>query len=251
MNDENVSAPRTLTEEVYRKLRHDIINGRYAPGSKLRVEELRKNYDVGGGTCREALTLLLSDSLVTIFGQRGFRVADISYTDFVDITNNRILIEVEALRQSIVNGDEQWEAEVVASFHRLNKAEESLEKPTPEATAYWEERNRAFHHTLISASPSRWLKQFTSLLYQQSERYRRILIQSLGPNTSEGNDEWPRQKKEHNEIFKAVLQRDTERAAQLLTEHISYPIRDFEKLTKALEVTKSIHTTRSNGKPKP
>lgn len=235
MRDIDPAAPRTLTEEIYRKLRFDIINGRYAPGSKLRVEELRKNYDVGGGTCREALTLLLSDSLVTSSGQRGFRVADISYDDFVDITNNRVLVEIEALRQSISCGDDQWEAEVVAAFHRLSKAEESFKEPTAENTAHWEDRNRAFHHALISACPSRWLKQFTAILYQQSERYRRVLMHSLGPNAGEGKVEWLRQKTEHNEIFRAVLDRNTDRAVQLLTDHISYPIQDFEKLAGALD----------------
>src|SRR6476646_8542333 len=72
---------RTLIERAYAQLRDDIVEGRLAPGEKLRVEHLKSRYEVGAGTLREAITRLVSDALVDAEGQRGFRVAPMALTD--------------------------------------------------------------------------------------------------------------------------------------------------------------------------
>ena len=87
---------RTLIEQAYRQLRDDIIEGRLAPGEKLRVEHLRRHYAVGAGTLREAITRLVSDALVEAEGQRGFRVAPVALDDLEDLTRLRLHIEIEA-----------------------------------------------------------------------------------------------------------------------------------------------------------
>ena len=96
--------PKTLVEGAYQRLRRDIIEGVHAPGEKLRVEHLKDRYEVGAGTLREALLLLVTDALVVAQGQRGFRVSPISIEDFEDITRTRLLLETEALRQSLQLG---------------------------------------------------------------------------------------------------------------------------------------------------
>ena len=115
------TTPRTLVERAYLSLRHDVVCGKLAPGERLRVEHLKDQYEVGAGTLREALSLLVSDALVTSEGQRGFRVAPISLADLEDVTNTRVMLETEALRQSIRRGDAQWEAALVASYRLLTE----------------------------------------------------------------------------------------------------------------------------------
>lgn len=207
--------PKTLVEGAYQRLRRDIIEGVHPPGEKLRVEHLKDQYDVGAGTLREALLLLVTDALVVAQGQRGFRVAPISIEDFEDITRTRILLETDALRQSIARGGEDWEAGVVAAFHRLSRAEQKLgdeDSYVQAAAEDWEKRNRNFHDALIAASPSRWTRHFQNILYQQSERYRRIsLFRKPIPRDLHA---------EHQALFDATLARDADRAATILTEHI-------------------------------
>lgn len=204
--------PKTLVEGAYQRLRRDIIEGVHPPGEKLRVEHLKDQYNVGAGTLREALLLLVTDALVVTQGQRGFRVAPISIADFEDITRTRVLLETEALRQSIAFGGEDWEAGVVAAFHRLSRAEERLADNDSSTTEEWEKRNRAFHEALIAASSSRWITHFQQILYQQSERYRRI---SLFRQPIERDVH-----AEHQALFDATMARDSTRATSILTEHI-------------------------------
>ncbi|HJV54063.1 MAG TPA: FCD domain-containing protein, partial [Noviherbaspirillum sp.] len=164
------------------------------------------------GTLREALSLLLSDALVVSEGQRGFHVAPISLGDLEDITRTRVLLESEALRQSITTGSDEWEAELVAAFHKLTRTEEKLSRRDDDDLREWELRNRDFHEALISACESRWLRYLIGLLYRQSERYRHIALS----NTVLARDVHA----EHTEIYDAALARDTKRAARAIERHI-------------------------------
>ncbi len=218
--------PKTLVEGAYHQLRKDIIEGKLRPGEKLRVEHLKTHYDVGAGTLREALQLLMTDALVVAQGQRGFNVAPISLSDFEDITRTRVLIECEALRQSIARGGDEWEAAVLGSFHRLSRAEERLAEDVETSRAEWEVRNKAFHETLISACPSRWIQHFQQLLYRQSERYRRISLY---------NNQIPRDvHAEHAKLCEAAVGRDAERACAVLTEHIIRTLDGMRKMPREL-----------------
>ena len=93
--------PRTIAKSIYRRLRQDILWGRFAPGSPLRSDQLRARYDVGISPLREALTRLASERLVTAVGQRGFRVAPLTAYDVEDTMATRLVIEGEALARSI------------------------------------------------------------------------------------------------------------------------------------------------------
>lgn len=219
LDDFNVAAlrrgARTLVEFAYEALRQDILRGALPPGEKLRVEVLRERYDVGASTLREALTLLVGENLVTAEGQRGFRVAPISLEDFHDLIRVRKLIETEALRDSIRQGDDEWEAGVVGAFHRLSKVEEQLKTGDPSGlSGEWEVRNRAFHEALIGACSSRWLRHFYDMLYQQSERYRRIALSSSGHVTKRDVHA------EHEAIMAAALARDEDEACRVTRDHI-------------------------------
>ena len=163
--------PKTLVEGAYLALRNDIIRGVYTASSKLKVDHLKDVYQVSGGTLREALALLVADSLVYAEGQKGFFVSPRSIKDVKEITQLRVNLEIQALTESIQNGDDKWEADVMAAYHRLALAErklalEDIEQRNAQFFS-WEERNAEFHASLVSACQSKWLLQFIGILYQQ------------------------------------------------------------------------------------
>lgn len=204
---------KTLTEQAYAQLQRDILNGTLAPEMKLQAETLKERYGVSGSTLREALTRLTAELLVTFEGQRGFRVASTSREDFADLCDIRKTVETEALKRSIQNGDDNWEARVVATFHRLAKVE--LQFPDNQAALYeeWELRNRAFHTALLSACPSRWLIRMHDQLFQQAERYRRITFAARGAQARNVHAE-------HRAIMEAAIAREVEAACGLAASHI-------------------------------
>ncbi len=210
----------TLASTVLDRLRADIVHGRLAPGEKLRLEHLTTTYDAGRTPLREACCRLAAEGLVAIEDQRGFRVMPISRADLIDLTRTRQQIETLALRASIARGDLAWEGEVTAALHRLMRLSKSgattgaapRTKPAP-LDDTWENEHGRLHQTLLSACDSPWLLRFHALLFDQSERYRRLAAAYGQPERDIDG--------EHVALVRAALDRDAERACALLTEHIA------------------------------
>ena len=223
-NVQSGSRSVSLVEKAHAALKQNIIAGHHLPGEKLRVEHLKADYGVGSSTLREALTLLIADQLVVTEGQRGFRVALVSAEDLIDLSRIRILLEKEAISQSIAHGDEEWEGNVVSSFHILSRATKAFaENPKdPASLDEWERRHRAFHLALISAAQSQRIHDFISLTYQQYERYKHMFL-SVATEFYKDRDAGA----EHAAIVDAVLARDTDTATKLLEEHLTRSIDEW------------------------
>lgn len=206
------AAPTTRVQATFEALRAEIISGELKPGSRLAIEHLRTRHGVGSSTIREALSLLMADALVESEDQRGFTVKPMSIEDLRDLSALRILIESEALRRSIADGDDGWEANLVAAFHLLTKAQGRLDNGDDDAVAEWERRNRAFHAALNAGSESPWRRQLLATLQRHTERYRRAAL----VDTSVPRDVHD----EHGQLMEAALDRDADRACRLLAEHI-------------------------------
>jgi DNA-binding GntR family transcriptional regulator len=219
---------KTLIERVYRDLKHDIIRGHLRPGAKLPIEELRARYAVSSSTIREALLLLVADSLVTSEGQRGFRSAPVSLEDFREITNLRKMMETMALRESIALGDDNWEAAVVAAFHNLSLIDTRGTRKSESLAREWDQRNQDFHDALLSASKSTWVRHFRRILYHSSERYR---VLSLATQKIRSGV-----RQEHKAIMEAALARDADRACRLTEEHIEHTFATVAKIPKEMLV---------------
>lgn len=208
-------APRTLVEKAYLALRRDIVRGEHQGGDRLRVEHLKDRYGVGAGTLREALALLVSDALVVAEGQRGFRVSAMSLADLEDVTNTRVLIETEALRQSIRRGDAPWEDRLRAAYDALSRAEARRSEAGVAWEADWEAANKHFHEVLISAHGSDWCRHLLGILYRHAERYRHVVLR-MGAAEDVHRDVH----REHTEIYNAALARQDARAALALEAHV-------------------------------
>lgn len=200
---------RTLTERAYEQLRDDIIEGKLGPGEKLRVEHLKLRYQVGAGTLREALTRLVSDALVVTEVQRGFFVTPMTIEDLADLTELRVQIEINALRQSVREGSEQWRAQLRLDYERLCAVEQPRQV---QHSREWEHLNAQFHETLISGHESAWTQKLLRILARHGERYRRYSM-SLSQS---GRD----LHREHQEIFEAAMAGNELRAALALEAHI-------------------------------
>jgi GntR family carbon starvation induced transcriptional regulator len=209
---QDVALQNTAGFDIHRKLRADILDCRIAPGERLRFEDLRERYAAGIGTLREALSHLVAEGLVRTESGRGFRVAQVSLADMLDIAEWRVEFEVRAVTESIRRGDDAWEANIVSAFHLLSKSVLPSGTASAQEWDHWSARHKAFHDALARACGSPWLLHFRSTLYDQAHRYRRLT--ALHGPRSRAKDE------EHRAIMEAVLARDADRAARLVEQHI-------------------------------
>ena len=203
----------TLTTVVSDRLRADILNGKRAPGTKVRLEELRSEFGVSWSPIREAVTRLAAEGLLLTEDQRGYRVAPASREELAEVLRLRVLLEPMALQQAIDKGDDDWEAGILAAHHRLSKVED--QRPTAggnSAAVDWENRHRSFHDALITGSASPILLQFCHTLHDMNDRYRRIFLQAHAFDRDVAS--------EHKAILNATLARKRDKAASLLKAHI-------------------------------
>jgi GntR family transcriptional regulator, carbon starvation induced regulator len=212
--DARTEQPSTISEAVYSRLRTDILGGALQPGTKLKLDALRERYDVSINTLREMLTRLAADGLVEAEGQRGFTVVPATFSDLLDITEMRRLLECHAAALSIERADLEWESRLVAAYHKLSKAEELVMENPDKHADMLETYNREFHIALISGCNSRWLLHFHRMMYDQSLRYRMLAFRVK---------DFPREqsRREHKQILDAALARDVKAVVAVLATHIT------------------------------
>jgi DNA-binding GntR family transcriptional regulator len=205
-----------ISQTVLNRLLADILDGRYAPGARLRFAELQAAYEVGIGTLREALSHLASVGMVEVDANRGYRVAPVSEADLLDVSSLLIEFEQRAILSSIEKGDKAWEEAVVVTFHRLSAIESRPRAERAQRFKEWVALHRDFHHALVSACGSRWLLHMRGLLYDHMERYR-LLSQRHRP-------QGPGRLAEHEAIKQAALDRRGPEAAELLRKQLQWTV---------------------------
>jgi len=217
---------QTLATVAYQRLRDDILAGALGPNTKLLMKELSARYQLGIAPIREALARLHAEGLVRCSDHRGYWVSPLSVNDIREFTNVRMLLEREALKDSIARGDDLWEANIVASLHQLARLTERNAHRAVDTLPAWESAHEAFHHALIAASSSKLLLSLRTSLTQIVRRYRRFALTSADERDH---------LKEHKEIAAAVIARDADTAIELLTRHYDLTTRAIVAKFKELE----------------
>jgi DNA-binding GntR family transcriptional regulator len=202
--------PETAGEKSYRRIRADILMGRLAPGQKLKLDRMNKEYGASISTLREILNRLSSEKLVLAEGQRGFEVSPVSVADLKEIAALRQLLECHALAQSFASGDMEWEGQVVAAHHKLALMEERRKIGDQSETETWKRYDWQFHQALISACGSRTLMETHAGVFDKYLRYQMLALTDRGDIAA----------REHRALLESALKRDAKTATTILMAHI-------------------------------
>jgi len=206
------AAADTLSERAANLLEHDIISGALAPGARLGIVDLVQRYEIGATPLREGLSRLVSRGLIIGIGQRGFRVANISRDDLLDITRMRTVVEIEALRLAIELGDDAWEAGILGALHQMRRHIERTADAFREGAPEFDRLHKGFHTALLSACGSHRLLAAHSDLYDQAYRYRRVMMRSF--------DDGSEFVAVHERLADRILARDFEPSKAMLEQHL-------------------------------
>lgn len=218
---------QTQADHVFRSLRKDILGCRYPPSSKIKINEVCKNYGVSLGAAREALSRLSSEGMVRIEPQRGFSVSPISRKELEDLTQCRVAIEQLCLKAAIDYGDVEWETRIVAAYHRLSRIPEREPSRPEKLNEAWSDAHSEFHSAIVSACPNECFLRLRATLYLQSERYRHWSVSLAPDNRQRTIDE------EHKAIMEAVVSRDKKGACNLIKGHFERTTADLLALAEA------------------
>lgn len=222
------TVPPPLVEQTIARLREDLLSSVHRPGDKLKVDHLSSEYGCSSSPLREALNRLTHEGLVIADERRGFRVAPMSVEDFNDITRMRLILDIQALEESMAIGDDEWETRAVAAFYRLQRIEGRLPDGPSVLNGEWSELHKNFHMALLSATSSPRLVHTCSSLFDQAERYRRFSAAHRVQARSKSG--------EHEAILNATVDRNRAEATALLTGHITRTQQDIAAIMPRIGV---------------
>ena len=191
-----------LRENIYDKLRSDILTCRLAPGDDMREQELAERYTVSRQPVREALLRLAREHLVTVNPRQGYRVNPISLGDARDLLRFRLAIEPACVAEAIEHAPQ----DVLSALDAFRTFAGSRE----DFIAY----NRNFHAALAHASGNRRMAAAACDLIEQADRLVRVSLANV-----KGHD--PTQLvAEHGDVIDAMQRRDRRGAVRLIRAHI-------------------------------
>lgn len=200
----------TLADSICTRVRADILSGIRRPETRIRLEDLKAEFNVSWSPLREALSRLVAEGLIQTDEGRGYRVAAVSRAELADVIHMRKSLEGMALRLAIAKGDDAWEADVLAAHHRLTKVEGTRQWSAN--VGQWEERHRAYHDALNRGCRSPILLEFCGQLHDQFARYRKLFLASNPPDKLVPL--------EHRKLTDAALARDADKACSIIETHI-------------------------------
>jgi DNA-binding GntR family transcriptional regulator len=202
----------TLANAAYERLRADLLACRIFPGDPIKINEISAVLQTNPIAIREALSKLSAEGLVTSEAQKGFRAAQVSVDDLLDLTNTRIEIECLCVKSSISLGNVDWETGIVGALHRLLRTPERAPGDEHRNSDEWALQHAKFHEALVGSCESKLMLGIRSTLYAQSERYRRLSIPLAEFDRDVAG--------EHRGLAEAVMARDLSAAAALMKEHL-------------------------------
>lgn len=210
-----VEAKRTRAEYIRDRMREDILNGVMKPGQRLMFPDLCERYGASVGVTREALAGLVSQGLVRAVPHHGHTVTPISAEDLRDLVTARSLLEPLVLKMSVSHGGLEWEANLMAIFHRMSRTTRFLPDDPNSHNPEWAAIHEAFHQALFAACGNKKLLEITRQLGADAALYRRW-SDTLGDGPQRDV------LAEHKALLDAAIVGDAEDAARLLQEHIEH-----------------------------
>src|ERR1044071_2140912 len=163
------AARRDNVEQVYRRVREAILEGRIPPGAIMSQVALADELGVSRTPLREALRMLQSEGLVDAQANRRVSVKPISATDLEELVVMRVALETQAIRLSV----NRLEPEAIAALE--GRLAEMAHFAAAKDYGRWKQPHTAFHRGLTAAAGER-VNAMLSQLSDHFERYRRIHI---------------------------------------------------------------------------
>lgn len=190
-----------VSAQVHRYLRDKIIDGEFSEGKRLVELDIAAELGVSRTPVREALWQLRSMNLIRSIGT-GYEVTNVK-RELLEILDIRAALEAHAVRRAATAIDN-------AQISRISEICTEMEALAFDAVAKRGELNRLFHEELVKASGNERLLNMVSD-YQGYFTVAQPLFDKKFITKTQ---------REHRGILAALKERNGDKAAQLIVEHV-------------------------------
>lgn len=214
--------PSTKADYAYNVIKQDILEGKLAPGYRLRLAGLAVRYDISEMPIREALYMLRRDGLVVFKSHRGATVAELSIRELYDINSIKTYLEILAIGEAVPYHTDR-------SIAELNRLIDQMKK-TKDGNKY-SELNNEFHKLFCAPCKNEILK---STIYDLADRI--FLRWSASLSVFEIR---PERKvlatKEHEAILEALKARSVAKTQKAVVAHRDETLKVWQDIIRSNE----------------
>ncbi len=186
-------------------IREAIIDGRLAPGERLKEEELAGELGISRTPIREALAVLQAEGLVDTAPNKGATVRAHDAEDLDDLYRLRALLEGYAASRAAAKMEPEQVAELFASCERFEALADGDVSPLVKENVH-------FHSTIVDAAASGRVAELVRKVIELPLVYRSYIWYSPEQRRISAHF--------HRQIAVAIEARDTDRAESLMKEHV-------------------------------
>jgi DNA-binding GntR family transcriptional regulator len=220
--DADALHPRTVTEAVSARLREEIQNGRLAPGTPLRQNDVAKRFGVSTTPVREAFALLAAEGLVRSDRYRGTVVFMPTRDDVRNAYEIREVLEMLAIEKATPRLTEE----------RLDELDEVLTAMrATDDVEEWMELNERFHVVMYEAAENERLSAVIISQREACSMYIRMHVSRAARRRE--------MDQHHLEILAACRSRDVERARAAGRAHLQASVGEILETIDELEAKTS------------
>lgn len=212
MSEDNYS----LSARVFKKLRKDILAGRYAANEELKEKSIGEELGVSRTPVREALRQLELEGLVSIIPNKGAYVVGVTLKDVRDIYEIRSMLEGLCAKWAAeyITKEQLAELEEIIYLSEFHAAKENWEQIL--------ELDNRFHELLYESSHSKELMHVLKDYHQYVQRLRKNTL--THPERVKASTE------EHKSIAEALRRHDAALAQTNALNHILSTISNMDKM---------------------
>jgi DNA-binding GntR family transcriptional regulator len=211
------------TERAYTQIRSGLLGGVFAPGERLREEDLAQRTGVSRTPVREALRRLALEGFVDLQPGRGVQVVSWSDQDLDEIFSVRALLEGYGAAQAAQRATVEHVEALTVLCDRMDAVAETTytadlgdEGPIDDdlRAAYQEiaELNNEFHQTVLTAAGNAHLRSLMGGLISMPLVQRTFMRYS--------GERLARSMSHHRELVDAFRAGDASWASSVMTAHV-------------------------------
>lgn len=202
----------TKAEAAYQQLRERIVEGSLKPGSTINQERLAADLGLSITPLREALRRLEAEGLVALSAHKIVRVMPLSRRELYELALTRGQLDPLAAALAATEATDQ-EAESIVGLAAQPGSLDVRGRLT---------LHRRFHVAIYAASHNNVLGGILRQLWDRTDRYRIIVMADRPIDPGTGT--------EHQDIARAILDREGDLVADLMRRHVEHALRSAESV---------------------
>lgn len=210
-----IDTQKTRTQSITDELRELIIQGQLKPGEHLQEMSVAERLGVSRTPVRAALNTLASEGFLVYQPNRGYYVRQFDIAEIMDVYEIRAVLESLAAQRAAERGlTKDQETTLLRS---LEEGDRILRKGhfEPDDLVPYRRMNVAIHEGIIHVAGGGRLAEAIKQTHNLPLASDRVILWQDFEILKRSHDD-------HHRVIKAILSKDTWRAAAIMREHVFF-----------------------------